>query len=120
MGAQLNPGTPWDVAQAIAAAYDFGRFATVIDVGGGRITGVLACALVRVVACGCIACPVHSPCRRVHRCRSRDRRLDALGASGTLSPFACPPWGQVRLRGACVPQVWRNADTGLFGQIVLA
>jgi hypothetical protein len=33
--AHLNPGTSWAVAQAIAAAYDFAPFETVVDVGGG-------------------------------------------------------------------------------------
>lgn len=46
LGARQNPGTSWEVAQAIAAAYDFSRFETVIDVGGGDGT-VLAAILDR-------------------------------------------------------------------------
>jgi SAM-dependent methyltransferase len=45
LGAQLNPGTSWDVAQAIAAAYDFGRFEKVVDVGGGN--GIVLAAILQ-------------------------------------------------------------------------
>jgi len=46
LGARLNPGTSWEVAQAIAATYDFSRFESVVDVGGGDGT-VLAAILDR-------------------------------------------------------------------------
>jgi hypothetical protein len=41
----LNPGTTWEVAQAIAAAYDFGASQTVADVGGGD--GIVLAAILR-------------------------------------------------------------------------
>lgn len=46
LGARCNPGTSWDVAQAIAASYHFSPFQTVVDVGGGDGT-VLAAILQR-------------------------------------------------------------------------
>jgi hypothetical protein len=45
LGARLNPGTSWEVAQAIAAAYDFGSFEAVIDVGGGD--GIVLAAILQ-------------------------------------------------------------------------
>ncbi|MBI3972539.1 MAG: hypothetical protein HY332_14765 [Chloroflexi bacterium] len=45
LGARLNPGTSWEVAQAIAAAYDFAPFATVVDVGGGN--GIVLAAILQ-------------------------------------------------------------------------
>jgi hypothetical protein len=45
LGAQANPGTSWEAAQAIAAAYDFGRFETMVDVGGGN--GIVLAAILQ-------------------------------------------------------------------------
>ncbi|HEV2124277.1 MAG TPA: methyltransferase, partial [Chloroflexota bacterium] len=45
LGAKLNPGTSWEVAQAIAASYDFSPFDTVVDVGGGN--GIVLAAILQ-------------------------------------------------------------------------
>ena len=44
-GARHNPGTSWEVAEAIAEAYDFSRFETVVDVGGGD--GIVVAAILQ-------------------------------------------------------------------------
>jgi hypothetical protein len=41
----LNPGTPWEVARAVAAAYDFAPFETAVDVGGGD--GIVLAAILQ-------------------------------------------------------------------------
>jgi hypothetical protein len=43
--AHLNPGTSWEVAEAIAAACDFSAVRTVVDVGGGD--GIVLAAILR-------------------------------------------------------------------------
>ncbi|MGH2371297.1 MAG: methyltransferase [Chloroflexota bacterium] len=45
LGSQVNPGSWWEVAQAIAGAYEFSPFETVVDVGGGN--GIVLTAILQ-------------------------------------------------------------------------
>jgi hypothetical protein len=81
LGARQNPGTSWEVAQAIAAAYDFSCFETVVDVGGGDGT-VLAAVLDRYPRLrGIVLDQPHlaEDARRIAAQHGLDRRTQVLG-----------------------------------------
>ena len=72
------------VIGSLIEAYDFGRFGTIVDVGGGN--GTLLHALTRRNIRGWTACSSTSPCRRGRRFRrarkSRRGQLLRVGARG--------------------------------------